>query len=100
LEDWNAVDWYVRYSTFEHDHYGVTNAYGEGGAMHLDHNLFEYNDIDADWGNGSNQSYTYNTSYYSGAFLVGSPYGNTSILIGNTVLMPQTAAISMPGIGP
>jgi hypothetical protein len=100
LEDWNAVDWYVRYSTFEHNHLGVTNVYGAGGAMHLDHNLFEYNDIDSGWGNGSNQSYTYNTSYYSGTFLVGSPYGNTSILIGNTVLMPQTAAISMPGIGP
>jgi hypothetical protein len=100
LEDWNAVDWYVRYSTFEHDHYGVTNTYGEGGAMHLDHNLFEYNDIDSGWGNGSDQSYTYNTSYYSGMFLAGSPWGNSSILIGNTVLMPQTAAIVMPGIGP
>jgi hypothetical protein len=100
LEDWNAVDWYVRYSTFEHDHYGVTNAYGEGGAIHLDHNLFEYNDIDAGWGNGSTQSYTYNTSYYSGMFLTGSPFGNSSILIGNTILMPQTAAIVMPGIGP
>ena len=100
LEDWNALDWYVRYSTFEHDHYGVTNAYGEGGAIHLDHNLFEYNDIDAYWGNGSTQSYTYNTSYYSGAFLLGSPYGNSSILIGNTILMPQTAAIFIPGNGP
>jgi len=100
LEDWNALDWYVRYSTFEHNHYGVTNAYGAGGAMHLDHNLFEYNYIDSGWGNGSNQSYTYNTSYYSGIFFEGSPYGNTSILIGNTVLMPQTAAISMPSIGP
>ena len=97
LEDWNALDWYVRYSTFEHDHYGVTNIYGAGGAVHLDHNLFEYNDTDAGWGNGSTQSYTYNTSYYSGVFLVGSPFGNTSILIGNTILMPQTVAISMPG---
>ena len=100
LESWNALDWYVRYSTFEHDHYGVTNDYGAGGAVHLDHNLFEYNDTDAGWGNGSNQSYTYNTSYYSGVFLLGSPYGNPSILIGNTVLMPQTAAISMPSVGP
>ena len=100
LEDWNAVDWYVRYSTFEHDYYGVTNIYGAGGAMHLDHNLFEYNDTDAGWGNGSSQSYTYNTSYYSGAFLVGGAYGNTSILIGNTILMPQNAAIIMHGDGP
>jgi hypothetical protein len=100
LEDWNAVDWYVRYSTFEHDNYGVTNAYGEGGAMHLDHNLFEYNNVDSGWGAGTSQSYTYNTSYHSGTFLLGSPYGNSSILIGNTILMPQTAAISMPGIGP
>ena len=100
LEDWNAVDWYVRYSTFEHDNYGVTNAYGAGGAMHLDHNLFEYNNIDSGWGNGTGQSYTYNTSYHSGTFLAGSPFGNSSILIGNTILMPQTAAISMPGIGP
>jgi hypothetical protein len=100
LEDFNAVDWYVRYSTFEHDHYGVTNAYGAGGAMHLDHNLFEYNNIDSGWGNGTSQSYTYNTSYHSGTFLSGSPYGNSSILIGNTILMPQTAAISEPGVGP
>jgi hypothetical protein len=100
LEDWNAVDWFVRYSTFEHDHYGVTNAYGEGGAIHLDHNLFEYNDVDSGWGNGSDQSYTYNTSYNSGTFLAGSPFGNSTILIGNTILMPQTAAIVMPGIGP
>jgi hypothetical protein len=100
LEDWNAVDWYVRYSTFAHDKYGVTNGYGAGGAMHLDHNLFEYNNVDSGWGNGTSQSYTYNTSYHSGAFLVGSPYGNSSILIGNTILMPQIAAISMPGIGP
>ncbi len=100
LEDWNALDWYVRYSTFEHDNYGVTNAYGAGGGMHLDHNLFEYNNVDSGWGNGTSQSYTYNTSYHSGTFLSGSPYGNSSILIGNTILMPQTAAISMPGIGP
>jgi hypothetical protein len=100
LEDWNAVDWYVRYCTFEHDNYGVTNAYGEGGAIHLDHNLFEYNNIDAAWGNGSNQSYTYNTSYHSGTFLSAGPYGNSGILIGNTILAPQTAAIAMPGIGP
>ena len=100
LEDWNALDWYVRYSTFEHDDYAVTNAYGEGGAMHLDHNLFEYNHIDSCWGNGSAQSYTYNTSYHSGTFLVGSPYGNSSILIGNTILLPQGVAINEPGIGP
>jgi Pectate lyase superfamily protein/Abnormal spindle-like microcephaly-assoc'd, ASPM-SPD-2-Hydin len=100
LEDWNAVDWYVRYCTFEHDHFGVTNRYGEGGSIHLDHNLFEYNDTDSGWGNGTAQSYTYNTSYHSGTFLAGSVFGNTSILIGNTILMPQTAAISMPGIGP
>jgi hypothetical protein len=100
LEDWNAVDWYVRYSTFEHDGFGVTNIFGEGGAMHLDHNLFEYNNVDSGWGNGSSQSYTYNTSYHSGTFLSGSPYGNSSILIGNTILEPQIAAISMPGIGP
>src|SRR5208283_5413458 len=53
LESWNALDWYVRYSTFEHNHYGVTNDYGAGGAIHLDHNLFEYNDTDSGWGNGS-----------------------------------------------
>jgi Concanavalin A-like lectin/glucanases superfamily/Fibronectin type III domain/Pectate lyase superfamily protein/Abnormal spindle-like microcephaly-assoc'd, ASPM-SPD-2-Hydin len=100
LEDWNALDWYVRYSTFEHDNFGVTNAFGEGGAMHLDHNLFEYNNVDSAWGNGASQSYTYNTSYHSGTFLSGSPYANSSILIGNTILMPQTAAISMPGVGP
>jgi hypothetical protein len=100
LEDWNAVDWYVRYSTFEHDNYGVTNIFGEGGAMHLDHDLFEYNYVDSGWGNGASQSYTYNTSYYSGTFLSGSPYGNSSILIGNTILLPQSTAISMPGIGP
>jgi hypothetical protein len=100
LEDWNAVDWYVRYSVFEHDTVGVTNDFGEGGAMHLDHNLFEYNTVDSSWGNGASQSYTYNTSYHSGTFLSGSPYGNSSILIGNTILMPQSMAISMPGIGP
>ena len=100
LEDWNAVDWYVRYSTFEHDNYGVTNLFGEGGAMHLDHNLFEYNNVDAMWGNGSTQSYTYNTSYHSGTFLSGSPFGNSSVLIGNTILSPQYTAISMPSIGP
>jgi Concanavalin A-like lectin/glucanases superfamily/Pectate lyase superfamily protein/Fibronectin type III domain/Abnormal spindle-like microcephaly-assoc'd, ASPM-SPD-2-Hydin len=100
LENFNALDWYVRYSTFEHDNYGVTNAYGAGGAMHLDHNLFEYNNIDSGWGNGTDQSYTYNTSYHSGTFLSGSPYGNSSIFIGNTILMPQTAAIYEPGIGP
>jgi hypothetical protein len=100
LEDWNALDWYVRYSTFEHDNFGVTNVFGEGGGMQLDHNLFEYNNVDSGWGNGASQSYTYNTSYHSGTFLLGSPYDNSSILIGNTILMPQTAAISMPGIGP
>jgi hypothetical protein len=101
LEDWNALDWYVRYSIFEHNNYGVTNRYGEGGAMHLDHNLFEYNMVDAAWGNGSPQSsYTYNTSYHSGTFLAGGPYGNSSILIGNNILQPLTAAISMPGVGP
>jgi uncharacterized protein YjdB len=100
LEDWNALDWYVRYSIFEHDLFGVTNVYGEGGAVHLDHNLFEYNDTDSGWGNGASQSYTYNTSYHSGTFLAGSPYGNASILIGNTILMPQAVAIVEPGIGP
>lgn len=100
LEDWNAVDWYVRYSTFAHDNYAVTNSYGAGGAMHLDHNLFEYNTIDSFWGNGSSQSYTYNVSYHSGTFLSGSPYGNTSVLIGNTILFPASDAIVVPGIGP
>jgi hypothetical protein len=100
LEDWNALDWYVRYCTFEHNNYGVTNAYGEGGAMHLDHNLFEYNYIDSAWGNGSSQSYTYNTSYHSGTFFEGSAFGNSSILIGNTILEPQTTAISSRGVGP
>ncbi len=100
LEDWNALDWYVRYCTFAHNKYGVTNAYGEGGAIHLDHNLFEYNDVDAYWGNGSTQSYTYNTSYHSGIFLLGSPFNNSSILIGNAILEPQRTAISIPGIGP
>ncbi len=100
LEDWNAVDWYVRYSTFEHDNYGVTNTYGEGGAMHLDHNLFEYNNVDSGWGNGAGQSYTYNTSFYSGTFLSGSPFGNSSLLIGNEILVPQSTAIWMPGNGP
>ncbi len=100
LENWNAVDWYVRYCIFEHDHYGVTNVYGSGGAMHLDHNLFEDNDVDSGWGNGAGQSYTYNTSYNSGVFLAGSLYGNTSILIGNRILKPRTAAIVMPGPGP
>ncbi len=100
LENWNALDWYVRYSTFEHDAVGVTNTLGEGGGMHLDHNLFEYNNIDSGWGNGASQSYTYNTSYHSGTFLLGSPYDNSSIAIGNMILMPQIAAITMPGIGP
>ncbi len=100
FEDWNALDWYVRYCTFEHDNYGVTNVFGEGGAVHLDHNLFEYNNVDSGWGNGASQSYTYNTSYHSGTFLAGSPYGNLTILIGNTILSPQAASISMPGVGP
>lgn len=100
LKDWNALDWYVRYSTFEHNGFGVTNANGEGGAMHLDHNLFEYNGVDAAWGNGSNQTYTYNTSYRSGIFLAGSAFGNSAMLIGNTILKPERAAIFMPGIGP
>jgi hypothetical protein len=100
FEDWNALDWYVRYSTFEHDRFGVTNVYGEGGAVHLDHNFFAYNTVDSCWGNGASQSYTYNTSYHSGAFVEGSPYGNLSILLGNTVLNSQGTSISMPGVGP
>lgn len=100
FEDWNALDWYVRYSTFEHDRFGVTNVYGEGGAINLDHNFFAYNTVDSCWGNGASQSYTYNTSYRSGTFVAGSPYGNLTILLGNTVLSSQGTSISMPGIGP
>jgi len=99
LEDWNADDWFVRYCTFEHNTYGVTNTYGGGEAMHLDHNLFAFNRTDA-WWRGGYGYYTYNTSYHSGTFLAGDIPGHSSILIGNSILMPHTSAISMSGISP
>ena len=90
----------VRYSKFYHDNYGITNNYGAGGAIHVDHSLFEYNFIDAAFGNGSTQSYTYNTSYHSESFLSGSPYGGLETLIGNTIIAPSASPINARSYGP
>jgi len=98
FEDYNADDWWIRYCTFEHNNYGVTNTYGAGEFIHLDHNLFAFNRTDAGWVYTYGY-YTYNTSYHSGTFLASGPYNSINILIGNTILKPQTSAISSLAMG-
>jgi hypothetical protein len=102
LQNFNSLDWFIWYSTFEDCGEGATNVYGAGN-FHVYHSLFlRSKHADVSIGNTGYFSLRGNTSVGSRAFFVASSMSACSMLTiqGNTIFDTVDAPIQVANFGP
>ena len=107
LENFNALDLWVWYSTFENCNEGVSNSLPDGtgaGNFHVFNSRFQNSTL-ADLVVGNTGLFSARNNYSSGSggnFFVAAATNNpaTIDLIGNTIVDPQSQAISVSNQGP
>jgi hypothetical protein len=103
VENWNALNWFIRDSYFENNYVGVTNTLGAGN-FHVYNSLFQRSvRADMEITNSEYFSVRHNVSIGSGYFFLANPLGsapNPLTFQGNIVLDPTVQAIKIGNAGP
>ncbi len=102
LQNFNSLDWFIWFSTFDDCGDGVTNIHGAGN-FYVYQSLFHRSKTaDIHIGNTGYFSFRDNTSIGSRAFLATSLMNACSMLTiqGNTILDPEDVPIQVDNLGP